>query len=136
MRKLKKILLFAILTSCQTTYLEFSENLSNGYHYSNQREGYNGIYGGSGKIKPIDWVKKYDDDGKYISIWQADSVLMKSANFNYGHHRQNTYYPTDRFYIIDLNRDKLLGPYTKDKFFDMVSKLQISIKWKPRKIEK
>lgn len=131
---MKLLTLIIILSSCQTKYLEFSENLSKGFRFSNQGEGANGIYGGSGKVRPIDWVKKYDDDGNYISIWQADSILIQSKDFNYGKYRRNTYYPTDRFYLIDLKSEKLLGPYTREEFFLMTKKLKIFISWKPKEI--
>lgn len=125
-----------ILISCQTKYSEFSEYLSKGFLFSNQGEGANGIYGGSGKVRPIDWVKKYDDDGKYISIWQADSILMQSRNFNYEKYKRNTYYPDDRFYVIDLKKEKLLGPFKKNEFYLIAKKLKISVSWKPKEITK
>ena len=115
--------------SCIGGTSNFSEPLSDGYIYSNQGEGENGIYGGSRKIKLIYWIKKYSDNGKHITICQADTSILQSPHFNYGNYKKNSYYLEDRFYIIDIKKENLLGPFKAEEFLTEVRDLNIVIHW-------
>lgn len=119
------------LCACGAGISDYSENLSGEFYYWNEGEGLNSIVNAGGTIS-IFSVKKYDDDGRYISVWQADStefyrLINKSSVF----FKHNTYYPSDRFYIIDVEQQLLTGPLKAEEFFAKARELNIIVSWKP-----
>ena len=126
------IYLMFFLFSCGGGWSDYSEELSGGYTYWNEGEGLNIITAPSGKIKPLLFLKKYDDNGRYISAWQADSaeffsIMNKSSKL----FKRNTYYSSDRFYIVDVKTHELMGPFTKNEFFSKTEELGYTVEWKP-----
>ena len=110
---------------------DYSSELSGGYVFVNEGEGLNQILPNSKKIQSIKFLKKYYDDGNYLCAWQADTALFQSNDFNYGEYKKNTYYPNDLFYIIDIKKDTLMGPYEKRSFFQESQQLGIQVRWAP-----
>jgi hypothetical protein len=135
MKRIISIYLSLTLFSCGAGVSEYSEELSGGYTFWNEGEGANYIATHSKKLKGIGWVKKYDDNGLYISVWQADSTVILKPNFKSTDIKENTYYSSDKFYIIDIKNEMLLGPYKKNKFFKKAKELNITIHWKPKVVE-
>jgi hypothetical protein len=122
-------ILFASLMSCNMS--DYSQKLSGGYVYVNEGEGLSQILPNSKKVKSIKYVKKYYDGGSYLCVWQADTLLFNSKNFNYGKYKKSTLYSKDLFYIIDVKKDSLLGPYSNSLFLSKSAEVGIFIKWKP-----
>lgn len=125
------VIILALLQQGCNNAEDAGKHISGGYIFSDLGEGHNAIYGGSSKIQPINWVKKYSDDGKYICIWQADSSYINSKNFRYGSHPKDTYFPNDKFYIINIKQQELLGPFRVEDFFSKTRLLNIQVKWLP-----
>ena len=126
---IKAIIPILLATSCNMSY--YSSELSGGHVYVNEGEGMNQILPNSRKIQSLRFLKKYCDNGNYLCAWQADTALFQSTKFNYGEYKKNTYYSNDLFYIINIRKDTLMGPYKREKFFWTCQKLGIKVYWRP-----
>ncbi len=133
-RILLSLLIGLALCACGAGISDYSERLSGEFYYWNEGEGLNSVDNADGTIA-ISYVKKYDDDGKYISVWQADSAelnrLTKKSSVFF---KRNTYYPSDRFYIINIEKQLLTGPLKAEEFFAKARELNIVVSWKPHVI--
>ncbi len=123
-------LLVVVCQNCNLT--DYSEKLSGGYTYWNEGEGLNSISSPPGKYNSLFFLKKYDDNGRYISAWQADSAELMDIMANSPTlFKRNTYYLSDKFYIIDVQTHELMGPFTKNQFFAKTEELGYTVEWKP-----
>lgn len=131
MSKLVYCCLVFLTSSCGPGWSDYTEELSGGYVYLNQGQGFNAISSQVKGVATLHHLRKYDDNGRYICAWQADSTRLASLNFRPVDLRKDTYDLSDQFYIIDIDRQKLYGPYTKNKFFEKAKSLDIQVSWKP-----
>ena len=131
MIKLACCCLVFIAASCGPGWSDYSEELSGGYRYENEGQGTNAIFSKTKGVRTLLHLRKYYDDGEYICAWQADSARLASSDFRPADLKKNTYDLSDQFYIIDIQQEKLYGPYKKDEFFKKAKSLNIDVSWKP-----
>lgn len=89
------------------------------------------LYPKPAKIKTLNYLRKYIDNGKYICAWQSDSAQFSQPTFRSDQYIKNKNNPTDRFYIIDIKREQLEGPMGRKQFIKRAKELKIKIEWKP-----
>lgn len=107
---------------------DYTAELSGGYEWVNEGGGVNVIRGKSSKIQNLYYLRKYIDNGIYICAWQSDSTQFNQSAYRSDQKKNDT---TDKFYIIDIEKEKMEGPMDRQHFKNRTRELKIKVEWKP-----